>query len=69
MTLNLKRVSKYQDFSSKSFLSMYCVLNIMLLCVVNNSSSYSHGDFWMLISVTLTSVVSVGLFLLKRLQD
>lgn len=67
MILNLKRVSKYQDFSSKSFLSMYCVRNIMLLCAVNNSSSYSHGDFWMLISVT--SIVSVGLFLLKRLQD
>lgn len=47
-TLNLKRVSKFQDFSSKSFLSMYSILhfNIRLLCVVNNGiSSDSGGDF------------------------
>lgn len=57
---------------------MYCVLyfNVTLLYAVNNSSN-SHGDFWMPFAVTFTSVndastftsvVSVGLFLLKRLQ-
>lgn len=58
--------------------------NIMLLYAVNNSSNNSHGDFWMPFTVTstltsgimyfsnasaFTSFVSVGLFLLKRLQD
>lgn len=56
--LNLKRVSKYQDFSSKSYLSMYCVFyfNIMLLYAANNISSNSHGEFQMPFAVTFASV-------------
>lgn len=56
---------------------MYCVLYFnMLLYAVNNSSN-SRGDFWIPFAVTFisvndastfTSVVSVGLFLLKKLQ-
>lgn len=48
VTLNLKRVSKFQDFSSKSFLSKYSILyfNIRLLYAVNNDiGSNSGGDF------------------------
>lgn len=72
--LNLKRVSKYQAFSSKSFLSMYCVhyFYVMLLYAVNNISRSNHGEFQMPFAVTFTSVndastfssiVSVGFFL------
>lgn len=34
VTLNLKRVSKYQDFSSKSFLSMYIIFYFNIMCCV-----------------------------------
>lgn len=64
VTLNLKRVSKYQDFSSKSFLSMYCVLyfNIMALYAINNISSNSHGDAPMPFAVTFASVNDASTF-------
>lgn len=62
--LNLKRVSKYQDFSSKSSLSMYCVLyfNIIPLYAVNNISSKSHGESWMPFAVNFTSANDVSTF-------
>lgn len=62
VTLNLKRVSKFQDFFSKSFLSMYCILyfNIKLLYALGNDiSSNSDADFQIPFAATSGTTVSI----------
>lgn len=60
-TLNLKRVSKFQDFSSKSFLSMHCILyfNVKLPYAVSNDISNSDADFQIPFAATSGTTVSV----------